>query len=142
MPLHPKAILRVHRALLATLACLALLLLPAMTADAGAEQAVPVDPAAGTVMQLGADPTVRVARNRHCVYRSVTLNPRYQGGGGLVVSYLFLNGRRAAVRRTAGPIRISARRLKGRLTSFELVSEFADGRAASVTGGLRRCKNG
>jgi hypothetical protein len=96
--------------------------------------------ATGVVGQLGADPVVRVAGRRHCVRSRLTFSPRYSGGGGVVLSYLYINGQRVARRRGAGMIRISPRHLQRGANSFELISEFADGRAASVVGTLRPCR--
>lgn len=124
-----------------TLALVTLVLVVAAT-EARADDPAPPDPAAGTVNQLGADPMIRVARSARCVHRRATFRPSYWGGGGLVVTYLFLNGNQAAVRRSQGAIRISARRLQRGPNRYELISEFADGRAASVTGTLRRCHGG
>jgi hypothetical protein len=132
------------RARLTTLlvvATLTLLLAVATTVRAE-EPAAPTAPTGptGSVTQLGADPTVRVASHRRCIKHSVTLAPRYTGGGGLKASYLFINGHLTARRTSAGPIRISVRRLARGLNRYELVSEFTDGRSASVTGSLRRCR--
>ncbi len=123
-------------ALLTTLAC-ALLLVAAPVSHA--EATAPAAEPAGSVEQLGADPTVRITRHRHCVSTKASFRPRYTGGGGLVATYLFVNGAKVAERRSAGSIRISAGRLARGANSFELISEFADGRAASVVGNLRRC---
>ena len=89
---------------------------------------------------VGADPTVRVARHKHCVSRRVTITPSFTGGGGVTASYLYVNGREVAKRHSAGSLRLSVSRLQHGVNSFELVSEFADGRAASVVGQLRRCR--
>ncbi len=121
---------------LTTLACA--LLLFAAPASHAEETAQATEPT-GTVVQLGADPTVRIARHRHCVSSKAYFRPRYTGGGGLVATYLYVNGAKVAERHSAGSIRISARRLARGANSFELISEFADGRAASVVGNLRRC---
>lgn len=142
-PLHlTRARASTSAVLSATLLVATLLLLlgsPAARADqpTGATGATG---ATGSVTQLGADPTVHVARHRHCVRTKAVFWPDYTGGGGIEVSYLYVNGRRVAKRHSAGAIRISARRLRRGLNRFELISEFADGRAASVTGSLRRCR--
>lgn len=111
-----------------------LLLLALMLPSTGA--ATPEGP---LVNQLAGDPVVRVAHHRHCVRSSTQLRPRYAGGGGFRISRLFINGRQVAARRSSGPLRISAARLKQRVNRWELVSEFKDGRAASSFGTLRRC---
>lgn len=116
------------------IAALALVAVP----SAWAEDIVPAA-SQTTVSQLGADPTVRVAKHRHCASTKVRLSPRYTGGGGLVASYLYVNGSKVAERHSVGAIRISAARLARGINSFELISEFSDGRAASVVGSLRRC---
>lgn len=119
------------------LACCASLLI----ADHASAEEATTQPAEGQfVAQLGADPTVSVARHRHCVRTKVRLAPRYTGGGGLTATYLYVNGEQVAERRSIGHIRISAAHLERGLNSYELISEFADGRAASVTGSLRRCR--
>ncbi|MFT4049531.1 MAG: hypothetical protein QM648_06800 [Solirubrobacterales bacterium] len=92
-----------------------------------------------TVSALGADPSITVAKHRHCVSSAVTLSPNYLGGGGVKSSYLYINGERAVKRTSSGSIKISVRRLAHGVNSFELIGEFADGRAASVIGSLRRC---
>jgi hypothetical protein len=107
---------------------------------AGAEEPLAPTAPTGSVTQLGADPTVRVASHRRCVKRSVNLAPSYTGGGGLVATHLFINSHLVATRLSAGSIRISARRLNRGLNRYELISQFADGRAASVFGALRRCR--
>lgn len=96
--------------------------------------------ATGTVMQFGADPTVRIARKRHCVRTKLVIWPSYTGGGGVTAAILYINGRRVAKRHSAGALRISARRLLRGVNSYELISEFADGRAASAIGSIRRCR--
>lgn len=131
--------LRAATALLVATAILAAGLLVVAPAGADEAQAPPAATPATTVAALGADPTVRVARHRHCVSASVRMTPRYSGGGGVTAAYLFINGERVASRRSVGALRISARRLLRGINSFELISEFADGRAASVTGSIRRC---
>jgi len=120
-------------------ALLALAMLVGASQATAEDAAAPTATPATTVTALGADPTVRVARHRHCVNRSVRMAPRYSGGGGLTASYLFINGARVATRHSLGVLRISAGRLLRGVNSFELISEFADGRAASVTGTIRRC---
>lgn len=134
---------RARAALLCLAAAAAMLL--ALGAPAWADEAAAptgatgATPATGTVGQLGADPTVRVAKRRHCVRGRVVLAPKYSGGGGVVLSYLYLNGDLVARRHGAGALTVSLRRLQRGANSYELISEFADGRAASVVGTLRRC---
>lgn len=94
----------------------------------------------GTVVQLGADPTVAITKRRHCVSNKANFAPRYTGGGGLLVTYLYINGEEVASRRSAGVIKLSAKHLQRGANSYELISEFADGRAASTFGTIRRCK--
>lgn len=130
--------LRAGHALLAA-AVIALALIAATAQASADDAAAPTATPATTVAALGADPTVRVARHRHCVSSSARMVPSYTGGGGLATSYLFVNGNRVAIRHSLGALRISARRLLRGANSFELISEFADGRAASVTGTIRRC---
>ncbi len=130
------------RALGTLLTALFCALLLAAAPSAHSEEAAPAGGATGqtgAVTQLGADPTVRITRHRHCVSTKASFRPRYTGGGGLIATYLYVNGAKVAERRSAGSIRISAKRLARGANSFELISEFADGRAASVVGNLRRC---
>ncbi|MGK2877521.1 MAG: hypothetical protein ACSLFF_02930 [Solirubrobacterales bacterium] len=115
-----------------------------MTATAFAEDAAPTPEtgttgATGTLVALGADPTVRVAARKHCVNSKVKISPLYTGGGGLVVSYLYLNSELVATRHSIGTLSISIKRLERGLNGIELISEFSDGRVASITRNIRRC---
>lgn len=115
-----------------------------MTSNALAEDVAPT-PAAGptgvtgTVGTLGADPTVRVATRKHCVSSKVKISPRYTGGGGLVVSHLYLNSELVATRHSIGTLSVSIKRLEPGLNGIELISQFSDGRVASITRNIRRC---
>lgn len=113
-----------------------------LVSSAWADDAVPAGStqATGVVNQLGADPTVSITKRRHCVSSRATFAPRYTGGGGVVVSYLYINGEEVASRHSAGAIKLSAKRLARGANGYELISEFADGRAASTYGTIRRCK--
>lgn len=117
------------------------LLVAAFSASASAEgtEPTPATGATGTVGALGADPTVRVAARRHCVSRKVKIAPRYTGGGGLVISYLFLNDELVATRRSIGALSISIKRFERGINGLELISEFSDGRVASLSRTIRRC---
>jgi hypothetical protein len=95
--------------------------------------------ATGTVGALGADPTVRVAARRHCVSSKVRISPSYTGGGGLVKSYLYLNSELVATRTSVGSIAVSLQRFQHGLNGIELISEFSDGRVASINRTIRRC---
>lgn len=115
-----------------------------MSANAFADDAAPTSAtgatgATGTVGALGADPTVRIASRKHCVSSKVRIAPIYTGGGGLVKSYLYLNSELVATRRSIGALAISITRLHRGLNSIELISEFSDGRAASISRTIRRC---
>jgi hypothetical protein len=94
----------------------------------------------GTVTQLGADPTVSIAKRRHCVTTKAIFAPVYTGGGGVRRTYLYINGELVAQRWSSGTLRISAKHLERGANSFELISEFQDGRAASKLGAIRRCR--
>jgi hypothetical protein len=116
----------------------------AFTASAYAEDAAPTPAtgsteATGTVGALGADPTVRVATRKHCVNSKVRIAPQYTGGGGLVISYLFLNDELVATRRSIGALSISIKRFERGINGLELISEFSDGRVASISRTIRRC---
>jgi hypothetical protein len=113
----------------------------AESANAYADDAAPTAAtgATGTVGALGADPTVRIASRKHCVSSKVRIAPTYTGGGGLVKSYLYLNSELVATRTSIGALAISISRLHHGLNGIELISEFSDGRAASVTRTIRRC---
>lgn len=117
------------------------LLLAAFSAVASAEgtEPTPATGATGTVGALGADPTVRVATRKHCVNSKLRIAPRYTGGGGLVISYLFLNDELVATRRSIGALSISIKRFHGGINGLELISEFSDGRVASISRTIRRC---
>ena len=119
----------------------AALLALVFSASAYAEDAAPTPAtgATGTVGALGADPTVRVAARKHCVNSKVKIAPHYTGGGGLVISYLFLNDELVATRRSIGPLSISIKRFERGLNGLELISEFSDGRVASISRTIRRC---
>jgi hypothetical protein len=95
--------------------------------------------ATGSVGALGADPTVRIASRKHCVSGTVRIAPIYTGGGGLVKSYFYINSELVATRRSVGSIAVSIKRFKHGLNGVELISEFSDGRAASITRTIRRC---
>ena len=95
--------------------------------------------ATGSVGALGADPTVRVAARKHCVSSKVKITPQYTGGGGLVVSHLYLNSERVATRYSIGTLSISIKRFERGLNGIELISEFSDGRVASISRNIRRC---
>lgn len=116
-------------------------LLLAFSASAVAEDVAPTPAtgATGTVGALGADPTVRVATRKHCVNSKVRIAPQYTGGGGLVVSYLFLNDDLVATRRSIGALSISIKRFHSGINGLELISEFSDGRVASISRTIRRC---
>lgn len=118
------------------------LLALSLVSSAWADEAVPAGAtqATGTVVALGADPTVSITKRRHCVSTKANFTPTYTGGGGLVVTYLYINGEEVASRRSAGIIKLSAKHLVRGANSYELISEFADGRAASTFGTIRRCK--
>ncbi|MGH2958440.1 MAG: hypothetical protein ACRDKE_02465 [Solirubrobacterales bacterium] len=119
----------------------AALLALAFSASAHADDAAPTPAtgATGTVGALGADPTVRVATRKHCVNSKVKIAPQYSGGGGLVISYVFLNEELVATRRSIGPLSISIKRFERGLNGLELISEFSDGRVASISRNIRRC---
>lgn len=119
----------------------AALILMAFSGSAMAEGAepTPATGATGTVGALGADPTVRVAKRKHCVNSKVRIAPRYTGGGGLVISYLFLNDELVATRRSIGALAISFKRFHAGINGLELISEFSDGRVASISRTIRRC---
>lgn len=133
---------RIRSAILGLLA--AAFLVTAFSANAFADDAAPTPAtgatgATGTVGSLGADPTVRIAARRHCVSSKVRISPVYTGGGGLVKSYLYLNSELVATRSSIGGLAISVKRLQPGLNGIELISEFSDGRAASITRTIRRC---
>ena len=130
---------RVRAALLGLL--LAVICVFAVTATASAEDAAPTPAtgATGSVGALGADPTVRVAARKHCVSSKVKITPQYTGGGGLVVSHLYLNSERVATRYSIGTLSISIKRFERGLNGIELISEFSDGRVASISRNIRRC---
>lgn len=113
----------------------------AFSGSAMAEGAEPTSAtgATGTVGALGADPTVRVATRKHCVSSKVRIAPRYTGGGGLVISRLFLNDELVATRRSIGALAISIKRFHSGINGIELISEFSDGRVASISRTIRRC---
>ena len=122
----------------------AAILVMACSANAFAEDAAPAPAtgatgATGTVGALGADPTVRVAARKHCVSSKVRISPSYTGGGGLVKSYLYLNSELVATRTSIGSIAVSIGRFHSGLNSIELISEFSDGRVASINRTIRRC---
>lgn len=119
----------------------AALILMAFSGGAVAEGAepTPATGATGTVGALGADPTVRVAKRKHCVNSRFRIAPRYTGGGGLVISYLFLNDELVATRRSIGALAISIKRFERGINGLELISEFSDGRVASISRTIRRC---
>lgn len=130
---------------------LASLLVLAFACVASADDTAPTSPTGATgatgatgtvnqtVNQLGADPTVRIAKRRHCVRSKLIFSPRYTGGGGVRRTYLYVNGELAAQRWSDGLIRLSARHLERGVNSYELVTEFEDGRSASAIGTVRRC---
>lgn len=128
------------RAVILGLLAAALLVL-AMTANAFADDAAPtgVTGATGSVGALGADPTVRVAARKHCVSSKVRFAPIYTGGGGLVKSRLFLNSELVATRTSIGAIAVSISRFQRGVNGIELISEFSDGRVASINRTIRRC---
>lgn len=113
----------------------------AFSANAFAEDAAttPATGATGTVGALGADPTVRVAARKHCVSSKVRISPTYTGGGGLVKSYLYVNSELVATRTSVGAIAVSISRFHKGLNGVELISEFSDGRVASINRTIRRC---
>lgn len=119
----------------------AALVLAAFSAAASAEgtEPTPSTGATGTVGALGADPTVRVATRKHCVNSKVRIAPQYTGGGGLVISYLFLNDELVTTRRSIGAISLSIKRFDRGINGLELISEFSDGRVASISRTIRRC---
>jgi hypothetical protein len=119
--------------------CMFVLSASAFADDAAPTPATGATGATGTVGALGADPTVRVAARKHCVSSKVRISPTYGGGGGLVKSYLYLNSELVATRTSIGALAISINRLHHGLNGIELISEFSDGRAASVTRTIRRC---
>lgn len=133
-----RARLLVRALLLSSLLVLALAGV-ASAADAAPTGATGATDTPGTVNQLGADPTVRIAKRRHCVRSKLIFSPRYTGGGGVRRTYLYVNGELVAQRWSDGLIRLSARHLERGVNSYELVSEFEDGRAASAIGNVRRC---
>jgi hypothetical protein len=108
-------------------------------APLAAAPAAEAPPATGTVTSLGADPTVRIASRKHCVSSRVHIAPHYTGGGGLVVSRLFLNDELVATRRSIGSIALSIKRFDRGINGLELISEFSDGRVASISRTIRRC---
>lgn len=116
-------------------------MLVAFSASAMAEgtEPTPATGATGTVGALGADPTVRVATRKHCVSSKVRIAPHYTGGGGLVISYLFLNDELVATRRSIGALSISIKRFNRGINGLELISEFSDGRVASISRTICRC---
>jgi opacity protein-like surface antigen len=131
------------RAALLGFATAALLVL-AMCANAFADDVAPTPAtgatgATGTVGALGADPTIRVAARKHCVSSKVRISPTYSGGGGLVKSYLYLNSELVATRTSIGAIAVSVSRFQPGLNGIELISEFSDGRVASINRTIRRC---
>lgn len=111
----------------------------AYAADAAPTPATGSTEATGTVGALGADPTVRVATRKHCVNSKVRIAPQYTGGGGLVISYLFLNDELVATRRSIGALSISIKHFHRGINGLELISEFSDGRVASISRTIRRC---
>jgi hypothetical protein len=120
------------------------ILVLAFSANAFADDVAPTPAtgatgATGTVGALGADPTVRVAARKHCVSGTVRISPTYTGGGGLIKSYLYVDSKLVATRHSIGSISISIKRFKPGLNGIELISEFSDGRAASITRTIRRC---
>lgn len=122
----------------------AALLVLASSASAYADDTAPTPAtgsteATGIVGALGADPTVRVAARKHCVNSKVRIAPQYTGGGGLVISYLFLNDELVATRRSIGALSISIKRFHRGINGLELISEFSDGRVASISRTIRRC---
>lgn len=122
----------------------AALLVMACSATAFAEDVSPTPAtgatgATGTVGALGADPTVRVAARKHCVSSKVRISPTYTGGGGLVKSYLYVNSELVAARTSVGAIAVSISRFDKGLNGIELISEFSDGRVASINRTIRRC---
>lgn len=121
---------------------IAALLALALTPSAWADDAAPAGStqATGTVTQLGADPTVAIAKRRHCVATKAVFAPTYTGGGGVRRTYLYINGELTAQRWSTGTIRLSAKHLERGVNSYEMISEFVDGRAASAFGTIRRCK--
>lgn len=119
----------------------------ALVSSAWADDAVPTgatgatpDAGTGTVTQLGADPTVSIAKRRHCVATKAIFSPVYTGGGGVRRTYLYINGELVAQRWSSGTLRVSARHFERGANGFELISEFQDGRAASKVGTIRRCR--
>jgi opacity protein-like surface antigen len=113
----------------------------ALSASAQADEVAPTSAtgATGTVGALGADPTVRIAARKHCVSSKVKISPTYTGGGGLVISRLFLNSDLVATRYSIGTLSVSIKRFDRGLNGLELVSEFSDGRVASISRTIRRC---
>jgi hypothetical protein len=128
------------RAVLLGFLSVALLALAFSTA-AFADDAAPTSAtgATGTVGALGADPTVRIATRRHCVSSKVRISPTYTGGGGLLKSYLYLNSELVATRSSIGSLAVSIGHFDRGLNGIELISEFSDGRVASITRTIRRC---
>jgi hypothetical protein len=124
---------------MATALCIFALSASAYADDATPTAATGATGATGTVGALGADPTVRVASRKHCANSKVRITPSYTGGGGLVKSYLYLNSELVATRTTVGSIAVSISRFHHGLNGVELISEFSDGRVASINRTIRRC---
>ncbi|MBJ7354009.1 MAG: hypothetical protein JHC98_04225 [Thermoleophilaceae bacterium] len=111
----------------------------AFAEDATTAPATETAGATGSVGALGADPTVRVVMRKHCVSSRVRFSPVYSGGGGLVKTHLYLNSELVATRTSIGAIAISIKRFDRGLNGIELISEFSDGRVASINRTIRRC---
>lgn len=128
-------------AVLCALGC-ALVLAPAAFADDGATGSTGQTGstgATGTVGELAVDPTVKIARQTRCFSRTVVINPSYAGGGGIVKSYLFVNGRQVGFKTTPGSFSVGARKFKRGKNAYEVVSIFASGKSASKIGSFTRC---
>lgn len=132
-------------AFLCVLACALVLAPGAFADDAGATgntgQTGATDTAGstGSVGELSVDPTVQIARQTRCFSRTVVINPSYAGGGGLVKSYLFVNGRQVGYKTAAGSFSAGARKFKRGRNAYEVVSIFANGKSASQVGSFTRC---
>lgn len=124
---------------MATALCMLALGATAYADDVAPTPATGATGATGTVGALGADPTVRIATRKHCVSSRVRIAPSYTGGGGLIKSYLYLNSELVATRTSIGAIAVSIKHFQRGLNGIELISEFSDGRVASISRTIRRC---
>ncbi|HEV7918936.1 MAG TPA: hypothetical protein VGO97_05095 [Solirubrobacterales bacterium] len=85
------------------------------------------------------DPTVRVARLTRCVNSRFRLNPSYTGGQ-VRSSTLFVDGRRVqTLTGSSQNFKLNSHRYKSGKHNYEVVTIFADGRAASKFGSFSRC---